>query len=52
MIGPPPAMTADPQGVASMARPVPPTAAGLNVWLHGLNQTGGQLSNPLAELIQ
>ncbi len=47
-----PPMVADAQGVATLASPVPPIAAGLSVWLHGLNQNLGLLTNPLAEVIQ
>ncbi len=47
-----PPMTADAQGVAKLVSPVPPPAAGLPVWLHGLNATQSVLTNPVATTIQ
>ncbi|MBL7007578.1 MAG: FG-GAP repeat protein [Planctomycetes bacterium] len=46
-----PPMTANALGVAQLVAPVPPIAAGANVWLHGLNQTQGILTNPIATTI-
>ncbi len=46
-----PPMTADASGVASITLPVPSAGTGHHIWMQGLNQTQGVLTNPLDFII-
>jgi hypothetical protein len=47
-----PPLNADAGGSANMSSSLPPTTAGLNIWLQAYDVTGAQFSNGLLEVVQ